>query len=659
MFNSSAINIGLGMFLRDQFSGPSNSIRKELVALNRDSKALTENSLRMTRDLNAGLAVGAFAASRGMFSLFEKSADYDLLMTHVKVATDGTTQSISKLKDQANQMAGDTMYGPLESAKAYDLMALAGYNAQDMLQSMPSMIAGATVSMESLKDVTDITTNVMSMYGYKANQAYDVVNKLTKASIDSKADFLTLGEAISYSGDTFRQLNIPLESSLAWLMQLHDAGIRGSMAGTSAANTMRYLSSVMGTLGGKKQRDALHMLGLSPQDFQTAMGELKSLPDIMEIVAKAAAGKTTIEGQSLLQYVFGVRGKRGIAPILNDIEKFKENLTGLNAITNDPNYAMNKQKEMMESSGAKLKVMVSALERFGIAFGGAIAPLVTGIMGVLTPITNLISRILDTPVIGKFIAGGVTGFILLKGAIWAGKSAYAAYNLWQMRVLETNRMIAASNAQLRASTLSVNSAMIGGGASGLIYNPALFRGTGGYQGRNGWGGMMTSKSQFGNGYTALGRPLGAGAGMGAGMYGAAIGSTIAATASTTARVAGGLGKVLGFLGGPWGMALMFVLPGVINLLTGALKDNTSALKDQGEKKYTQDYIDYIQSKGKASMPTNITQQERENLLRYRDKHPTSNNGNVSVHLNVDGEKKMTQVIKHKQERDLIKTYSIG
>ena len=586
MLGQTTLGVGLTMFLRDQFSGPSSKIRTSAGMIATDFRKMQEEQLRYQRNLNAGMALMGVAAMRGMGRAISKASEFGYEMEFVKSITEATLAQQLKLSNVAKDLAGATMFFPKDVAEGMRFMAMAGMNVPEVLGNITGAVnlAGATMSQLGGKGgAADVMTNIMKQFRIDFKYSTDVADQLSYAVTRSNTNLFDLGEALKYAGSTSMDLNISLQESTAMVMALGNAGMQGSMAGVAMENSMRYMARAFSTFGSGTSKKALDVVGLGFKDVTDQAGNLLTMTEIMKKMGAAiqqnfGAGMN-VEKQAVLQAIFGVRGKRAASLLLRNLQEF-DRFTG-EVSTKSPGHAGTIMSDMMSTLRGEMLKLSSQWQSTWISFTEAVEPFMKIMAKTFRYIGKALMFIFDRPYIGEFLAAGIAGFITIKTVSSAYKMVVAGIRLLHMQaggsmitmagqtVAGYASMSAAAKAYGRSAVVS-NAA----GASAMWgYNPRLFKGTGGYWARNAAGGMKMAKSARSMRGAVSGAWGGLGKGAARGM--AFGGAAFVARKGTTAI----LSKIVGFLGGPVGIALSFVLPGLIGMAVRAIRGN----KDETEK----------------------------------------------------------------------------
>lgn len=574
MLGGSTLGIGVTMFLRDQFSGPSARVRASAQQTQQEFLRMQEAQLRSQRNMYAGLAIGGVMALRGMGRMVKKAAAFSYEMEFVKSITAATATEQIRLASVAKTLGRETMFYPQAIAEGMRFMAMAGMSATEVEKNIQGAVtlAGATkAELGGKGGAADIMTNVMKQFKIGFEYTNDVANILAYAVTRANTNLFDLGEALKYAGSTSMDLNISLGESTAMVMALGNAGMQGSMAGVAMENSMRYMTRAFSTFGSGTSQRALAELGLTTKDVTDEAGNLLTMTEVMKKFGQAIVSVgSNVERQAILQAVFGVRGKRAASLFLRNLLEFEKFTGKVSAVEGD--YAANILGDMMNTLQGHMFKLGSAWQAMWVSFTERVGPIFIWLMKGLVKALAFFERVFDKKIIGGFFATAIAGFLVIKTATFAYKTVVAGLRLMHIAAgtsatVMSNQMVAgyakataAAGVYATATTVASQARMTGmvgliararaGGLKGVTVNAA---------------GRMVAKSRTG-------------------MRAFVGGTQAAAIAAGTARVAGGrvlavgatrmvLSRIVGIFGGPLGIALSFILPGLIGGVIAAVRKN--------------------------------------------------------------------------------------
>lgn len=609
-----ALSVGIALVLHDRFSNQAREASKEMRKLHREAKAVVEANLQTAQGLLSGAFDFGMAVANGMKDAVLVGTEYIDTMTTVQAITEASDKTMASLENTAANLNRETMLSAGEIASAMKYLAMAGNSAEEVNEMISgvAMVAGATgLKIGGKGGAADMITNVMKVFRMEGKGASSLVgDMLTKATLSANMSMEDLAESIRYAASDLQTLNMDLPQTAALIGTLGNAGLQGSIAGTALSNMARYfVKSITNPefQGGK----VLASLGLSKSDFVDAKGDLKDFGDAFVILGERMQNLTSVDKLGVINALFGVRGLRGAKAILNDIEGYK-NL--LDQVRNSEGYAASIMAKRMETLAGRVEVLRSNWENLMISFTKALEPTLKPLVSGLANIVDFLGDLFRTPVIGPLVAtllaAGTAVTIVVSGVgkLVVGFRMLTTDSLVRFKTMFHIIAVGWKKATLSAQQYAAMQAAINGqAASGLFgaqvgamrtgtivngigFNPKANRFTqngrfisnakavqalGKDGAKNLVEGIMGKGKLSGSLATALG--------------GAAVGSSLGKLASIG-------GKLLRFLGGPWGAALMavsLVLPMLssntklnadeVRDNTGALKKNTDELKKTREE----------------------------------------------------------------------------
>jgi len=227
----------------------------------------------------AGLGAGGLVAGGGMLyagtRFIAPGFDFDASMSKVQALArlDKQDAEMQALRKQARDLGASTMFTAGQAAEAQGFLAMAGFNPQAILDSMPGMLSLAKAGDTDLAMTADIASNILTGFDLQARQMPRVADVLVGTFTRSNTSMLMLGDTMKYVAPVAAGVGQDLETAAAMAGKLGDAGIQGSMGGTA-------LRAILGRLAAppKMAADALKELGIKTK---TAQGNMRAMPDIL------------------------------------------------------------------------------------------------------------------------------------------------------------------------------------------------------------------------------------------------------------------------------------------------------------------------------------------------------------------------------------------
>lgn len=421
------LEIGVALVLQDRFSNQAREASSVIRGLHRDAKNAVQANLTAVQSY-ANMASGvANSIVSTLTTTMETGADFIDMMTTVGVISGATENQMSGLSETAQTLGLKTMFMSMDIASGMKYLAMAGNDAnqiQEMISSAAMMANATGMELGGKGGTADLLTNIMRTFNLEGQQAADIVgDQLTKAALSSNVSMNDLAESIKYSAASMVTLKQQLPQVAAMIGLLGNAGIQGSMAGTSIRNMADYLTQSI-TNPNFKGAKALAKLGLGKQDFVDANGDLQDFAVILEKIGTATQGLSTVDQNAVFKSIFGVRGMRAAVAIMRDTEGYFDLLNQIQ--NNSAGFAEEVVRKRMETFAGKIEMVQSATENLMTTFSKALDknPIIMGFLDMVGWAISQLRDLMATP-FGPWIAGFATiAAVGLKiGSIWMGLRA--------------------------------------------------------------------------------------------------------------------------------------------------------------------------------------------------------------------------------------------
>lgn len=668
----SSLEIGIALVLQDRFSNQAREASNTIRKLHNDAK------MAVDANLNAGIGVAntMMSIADNAFSVLSASvvagAEFIDTMTTVGAITQATESQMRELSDIAQTLGLESMFNSQEIASGMKYLAMAGNDFNEVTQMIRGavMVAGASgMEIGGKGGAADIITNVMRTFRQEGERASVVIgDQMTKAALSANISMTDLAESIKYAGADMVTLNQTLPQTMAMIGTLGNAGIQASMAGTAISNMARYLNKSIADpnfKGGK----ALASIGLSPEDFLDTTGSIIDLGDALEKIKIATQDMNASQRNLIMNQIFGVRGMRAAVVMMNDLEGYRELL---NKIQNESSgTASEMMDKRMSSLAGRLDAMVNSFENLATTFATSVTPVLGPIFDAVGYVMGILRNILATPVLGTFIAGFTTLGVL------AGVVFPRIIKFWaSIKLLRNDSQISMANffAILRGGWrgaamdatryMAIEKALIKQRRGGIAADGVLASAQAALSG----GAVVAGVSKTRNGRyrdettgkfikkTEAQRRLSSATS--ADIERALTGRPKPNISSTAGRIGKGIlsmGKgLLGFLGGPWGFAII-TIASLIPSLIGAIRGNKeeTTINTEATSNLTKRY-DSLKTEAEAARLTKQnnqpTTQDLIDAIRFWATMLDKNNGKpINITLNVDGKKAIQETIDNNQE----------
>jgi TP901 family phage tail tape measure protein len=315
----------------------------------------------------------------------QEAAKFETQMAAVSAALEPVERaSLPAMAEAAKRMASETRYSAVQVAQGFDQMVRAGYSAQDSMVSMPAILRAATAENADMNKVMNAVTTMMKGYGLKAEQTSWAVDILAKASAKTNTDILSLAHSFRYSASQLTQLGIPFEEAAAALSHLSDAGLKGTVAGTS-------LNAMFKTLLTPSREGAaiLDKWGINMGEIMKGEKPLETLLGKIQVGFKGV--KNRAQAAAIQGELFGQIGRKASGAFLA-LDKAKPG--GLNELVEALQKASGEAQRMAD---IRMNTGTAQWERLGNVVKSLQIDLTTGVLnffkGTMKPISDFVENV--------------------------------------------------------------------------------------------------------------------------------------------------------------------------------------------------------------------------------------------------------------------------
>lgn len=350
------------------------------------------------------LGVGAAAAKTATdfeSGMLQVAATMGMTADEIGKTGSKTQQEYQKLSDAARKMGAETQFSATDAADALNYLALAGYDSDKAISTLPTVLNLAAAGNMDLAAASDMVTDAMSALGMESSQAGEFVDKMAVTAQKSNTSVAQLGEAILTVGGTAKGLAGGTTELNTALGILADNGIKGAEGGTALRNIILSLSAP--TDKAAKQMQAL---GLQVYD---AEGKMRPLNEIFNDLNGTLAGMTQGEQTKVLDTLFNkVDLKSANALLANSGARFDE-LSGY--ISKSDGAAAAMAKTLNSGLKGQLTTLKSQLQEAGIALGEALLPAAKSAVGVLQNLADGFNKLSPAAKAAVATAGAIAAAI--------------------------------------------------------------------------------------------------------------------------------------------------------------------------------------------------------------------------------------------------------
>lgn len=275
-----------------------------------------------------------------------------------------SVNTMDTLSDLAKTMGSETAYSASECAEALNYLALAGYDTQQICDTLPKVLNLAAAGGIDLASASDMVTDAMSALNVDVSEADSLIDQIAKTSTITNTSVEQLGEGILTIGATAQSIKGGTAELNTALGILADSGIKGSEGGTALRNVILSLQTPT-----DKAADLMEQLGVSVYDSQ---GDMRSMNDILGDLSGSMDGMTSAEKDNIISNIFNKTDLAAVNTLLDNTGDSWDALQ--NSITDSTGSASQMAETQLDNLQGQLTILKSALEGLAISFGEILMP---------------------------------------------------------------------------------------------------------------------------------------------------------------------------------------------------------------------------------------------------------------------------------------------
>lgn len=399
--------MGFPIFAKLSFSSPG--VEANLTRVSKSFGKLRKNVKSLGTGVNnlgqgfKGLGLATAPALAGVALATKTFAGFEKQMSIVRSLTgEISEEAFAAMSAEAKRLGATTAFSAKEAAEGLQFLALAGFDTEEQIGSLESVLSLAAAGSLELGAASDIATDSLSALSpafadpsKKVENLTALVDKFALVQSKTNTNVLQLGEAVKFGGGTLAGFGVDLNEIVASLGALADSGLKGSIGGTAVTNMFNKLLKP-----SSNAKKIIEELGITMTD---SAGAILPIPDLMD---NLIAGLDKVKGpakrsQSAIE-LFGVRGIRAFNALKN---KGSANLRVL----------IDQIEGASEGIGAAQRQAEQRLDNLA----GAFTKLKSATEGVLIEIGALFAKFFRKPIeqAAELISGFAQAFQIAGGQI--------------------------------------------------------------------------------------------------------------------------------------------------------------------------------------------------------------------------------------------------
>lgn len=339
------------------------------------------------------------------------ASDFDSSMSKVEAVSGATAEEMEMLRKKAMEMGAKTKFSAKESADAFTYMAMAGWNASQMVDGIAGIMSLAAADGLDLATTSDIVTDALTAFGLQASDSAHFADVLAQTSSSANTNVSMLGESFKYVAPVAGALGMSVEDVSLALGLMANAGIKGTQSGTVLRASLTNLIKPTDQMQSKMEELGIQVLNSD--------GSMKSLKEILDILRQKFSTLSEAEKANAAATLFGKEAMSGMLAIINtsadDYNRLSE------SIGTATGRADEMADTMMDNLNGSITLLKSALESLMIKLGEALVPLIQQITELITKIVEKLNTMSDEEIQQVVRIAGIVAalgpFLLIVGKV--------------------------------------------------------------------------------------------------------------------------------------------------------------------------------------------------------------------------------------------------
>lgn len=355
----------------------------------------TEDAEKSTKKLSDGLKKGlktglkiagaALAAATTAIIAFSKKSietgmDFDSAMSQVAATMGKTNEEMQSevgevdlawghfsgnLREYAREMGAHTAFSATQAADALNILAMAGYETQDAMNTLPGVLNLAAAGGLEIADAADYATGIIAGFGLEVEDAGHVADALATIASNAKGSVSSFGEGLSAVAGIARSTGQNMDDMAVALGILGNNNFAAAEGGNALNRTLRNLYQATDT--GQK---ALDELGVSAYDAAT--GKARPLQEVLIDLNSALDGMNDQAKNQALSQIFDAATLKAVPALLNNATDSWDELD--NAIKSSAGAAEKMANVQLDNLAGDITLFKSALADVQIGISDGLNP---------------------------------------------------------------------------------------------------------------------------------------------------------------------------------------------------------------------------------------------------------------------------------------------
>ena len=282
-------------------------------------------------------------------------------------------KTMETLDQYAIKLGGETVFSATEAAEAMNNMAMAGYNTQEIYDTLPTVLSLAAAGSLDLDYAAQLVANGMAVMGDKCESAQQMADMLAVTASNAFGSVSEFGEGLLVAGGQAAVCGQNLEDTYTALGILGDNGIIGSEGGTALRNVLKNLYQPLDNAA-----EMLDALGIKTSD---ASGNLLDMQDVLQQLDKALSGMTEAKRATVMGEIFDSRTIAAATALIGNAgdrwDELRAKISGASDLFDGQGAAAGMADTLMGTTAGSVEELSGAIETLSISLGKILTPYLT------------------------------------------------------------------------------------------------------------------------------------------------------------------------------------------------------------------------------------------------------------------------------------------
>lgn len=201
-----------------------------------------------------GISFGLYGVFRAIKYGVKVTREFELAQKKLQSIIAGNTQDMKVLSESAINLGKNSSFGAKGVSMLQIELAKMGFSKDSIVGMQQAIVNLATATQEDLGKSAEAVANILRNFKLSAEDATRVTDVMGLSFNQSALQLDNFKEAMKYAGINASQAGFSIEETVAVLETLANAGLKGSLAGTSFNNILKAMgdsnSKLSKALGG-------------------------------------------------------------------------------------------------------------------------------------------------------------------------------------------------------------------------------------------------------------------------------------------------------------------------------------------------------------------------------------------------------------------------